>query len=355
MPEPRLNGLRNPLAIVCMMAVVHAWSIAHGQEAVSGQSSGAHDFDFLPGDWRVHHRRINPVTKKWVEFNGTCTNRTVMGGTGNVEEHTLHAPTGAYQAVALRAYDPKTLDWAIWWLDGRHPGPLDPPVKGQFENGVGVFYADYMQDGKRMRGRFLWSNITSTSARWEQAASADGGKTWAVNWIMTFERVARRDTQSVAKPTAPGDFDGLAGEWRVHHRSLRAMGTTREWIEAAGTASHRPLFGGSANIEEHTINAPSGTYRALALRSFDLTGRQWSIWWLDGRSPHGPLDPPVHGRFDRGAATFYGEETVNRKPVRVRFIWSQITATSARWEQAHSSDAGTTWDTNWIMEFRRGG
>jgi hypothetical protein len=355
MLEARLNSLRNVVALVCVMAAVHAVPVAHDQEAISGQSSGVHDFDFLQGDWRVHHRRINPATKKWVEFNGMGTNRTVMGGTGNVEEHTLHAPTGAYQAVALRAYDPKTLEWAIWWLDGRYPsGPLDSPVKGRFENGVGAFYADYVQDGKRMRGRFLWSNITSTSARWEQAASADGGKTWAVNWIMTFERVARRDAQSAAKPKATGDFDVLAGVWRVRHRSLRAPGATREWMETTGTASHRPLIGGSANIEEHTINAMSGTYWALALRSFDPTKKQWSTWWLDSRSPHGPLDPPVQGRFDRGAATFYGDETVNGKPVRVRFIWSQITATSARWEQAYSSDAGTTWETNWIMEFRRG-
>jgi len=37
----------------------------------------------------------------------------------------------------------------------------------------------------------------------------------------------------------------------------------------------------------------------------------------------------------------------------MRFIWSQITASSARWDQSSSEDAGKTWDTNWIMEFRR--
>jgi hypothetical protein len=39
--------------------------------------------------------------------------------------------------------------------------------------------------------------------------------------------------------------------------------------------------------------------------------------------------------------------------MRVRFVWSQITATSARWEQAYSPEAGKTWETNWTMEFCR--
>ena len=148
------------------------------RESASQPASGARDFDFLVGEWRVHHKRLKPGTQEWIEFKGTCSNRKLLDGTANVEEHALDSPSGAYRAVGLRAYDSKSGQWAIWWLDGRYPsGPLDPPVKGGFENGVGRFYADYTQDGKPMRGRFLWSNITPTSARFEQAGSADGGQT----------------------------------------------------------------------------------------------------------------------------------------------------------------------------------
>jgi hypothetical protein len=149
------------------------------------------------------------------------------------------------------------------------------------------------------------------------------------------------------------DFDFLHGDWRVHHRYLRIKEDAREWLDADGTASHLELMEGRANLEEYTINAPGGAYRAVALRSYDPKASQWSIWWFDGRAPHGKLDPPVQGRFEKGVGTFYGLTTINGKPMRVRFVWSQTTGAPARWEQAYSPDEGKTWETNWTMEFRR--
>jgi hypothetical protein len=36
---------------------------------------GASDFDFLIGDWRVHHRRLKERlanSQEWIEFDGTA-------------------------------------------------------------------------------------------------------------------------------------------------------------------------------------------------------------------------------------------------------------------------------------------
>ena len=42
-----------------------------------------------------------------------------MDGYGNADDNVLDLPNGrAYRAVTLRAYDPETGQWAIWWLDG---------------------------------------------------------------------------------------------------------------------------------------------------------------------------------------------------------------------------------------------
>jgi len=102
-----------------------------------------------------------------------------------------------------------------------------------------------------------------------------------------------------------------------------------------------------------TTSSTSGAYRAVGLRSYDPKTGQWAIWWLDGRNPLGTLDPPVQGRFENGVGTFYSEDTLKGKPIRTRYTWSHITPTSARWEQTYSPDVGKTWETNWIMEFRR--
>jgi len=160
--------------------------------APAANVTGLHDFDFQVGSWRVHHRVRRPAGNPgWLEFDGTCTNRSLMAGWANVEEQKFDKPNGVAYGVALRAYDSKTAQWAIWWLDSRDPlGAIDPPVKGRFDNGVGTFYSDYTDNGKPMRVRYTWSNITANSAHWEQAYSADAGKTWETNWTMEFHRVS---------------------------------------------------------------------------------------------------------------------------------------------------------------------
>ena len=163
---------------ICLLLVSSALAAAVAQPAPD--LSGLHDFDFELGEWRVHHRFLRIVDGKnqWMEMEGACVTRPAAGGAVNVEEHTFNRPTGTTYGIGMRAYDPQTATWAIWWMDSRVPhGSLDPPVKGKFENGVGTFTADYLDKGKPMRVRYVWSQITANSAHWEQAQSADAGAT----------------------------------------------------------------------------------------------------------------------------------------------------------------------------------
>ena len=153
---------------------------------------GAHDFDFITGNWRVHHRRLKERlvnNHEWVEFGDTMTSHKVLGGFGNIDDNVLDLPEGAYRALALRAYDPDKNQWSIWWLNGRAPSKIDPPVVGCFENGVGTFYGDDTFKGEPIRVRFFWTEVTSSAPHWEQAFSIDGGKTWETNWTMDFTKL----------------------------------------------------------------------------------------------------------------------------------------------------------------------
>lgn len=194
-----MKNFRVTLAAGVLAAAMNPISPAHSSDPPKPTQSaahmaGSHDFDFQVGEWRVHHRVKRPAgNDQWLEFDGTCSNRGLMDGSANVEDQRFDKPTGVTHGVALRAYDSKTGQWAIWWIDSRDPlGALDPPAKGCFENGVGTFYSDGTLDGKPIRTRFIWSKITPTSAHWEQAYSSDAGKTWETHWIMEFQRISSR-------------------------------------------------------------------------------------------------------------------------------------------------------------------
>lgn len=155
--------------------------------------STSHDFDFLIGNWVVHHRKLKhrlAHNDDWETFSGTCEMRTLLGGSANVDDNLLEEPEGTYRAASLRAFDSATTMWSIWWLDSRHPSQLGVPVVGGFRDGVGTFFANDKWEGRPIRVRFMWSDITQNSARWQQAFSLDSGKTWETNWIMNFTRAA---------------------------------------------------------------------------------------------------------------------------------------------------------------------
>lgn len=146
-----------------------------------------------------------------------------------------------------------------------------------------------------------------------------------------------------------GDFDFLIGSWNVHNRRLaKRLAGSDDWVEFTAPAKCWSLFEGKANVDE--IVFPDGV-RGLTLRLFDPTTEKWSLNWSS--SDTGRLFPPVVGSFSDGRGVFHGDDTEGDTPVRVRFVWSDITEDSARWEQAFSVDGGETWELNWIMDFRR--
>jgi hypothetical protein len=152
---------------------------------------------------------------------------------------------------------------------------------------------------------------------------------------------------------APKDFDFIIGDWSVKHRRLneRLAGCTT-CTEFSGRSSTRKTLGGFGNVEDNLLCFPGETFRALAMRSYCPKTDRWSIWWLDGRNPT-QLDKPVIGRFAGNIGLFFTDDLLDGKPIRIRFTWHATRDKDPRWEQAFSADAGSTWETNWTMQFSR--
>jgi hypothetical protein len=205
---------------------------------------------------------------------------------------------------------------------------------------------------KLLRGDITQTSLMSRKAKVMYLLKTPRFEAVFFSAIMLFACAVHALTPVNDSSALPGihDFDFEFGQWHVHHRTKLADG---KWIEFDGTASARSLTDGSADIEEHAFFKPAGKTYGVGLRAFDRKTGTWAIWWLDSRAPHLPMDPPVIGRFRNGIGTFFSDSVVNGKTVRTRYVWSYITRETARWEQALSTDAGKTWETNWIMEFRR--
>ncbi len=96
-----------------------------------------------------------------------------------------------------------------------------------------------------------------------------------------------------------GDFDFFVGSWNsIQRRLMKPLADSDDWEESSATTRCWQLFGGAANVDE--VHFPD-----------------------EGRD------------------------------ITVRYKWSDITATTARWEQAFSPDGGQSWETNWTADFTR--
>ena len=158
---------------------------------MSKEPDGRIDFDFFVGSWTGHNRRLRERLKgsnDWEEFEGKSVARKILGGLGNIDEVSMNRESGTLEGFTLRLFDPKSEQWSIYWADSLRAVLLTPMV-GSFKDGCGEFYDQEIFEDKKIFSRFIWSEITENSCRWEQAFSIDGGKIWETNWITDFKRI----------------------------------------------------------------------------------------------------------------------------------------------------------------------
>jgi hypothetical protein len=161
------------------------WNVA------ASTDPGARGFDFLIGRWTTHYMRLrHPLAndREWYACSGTSVVRPFWGGSADLEDGDIRCPAQYIRGMTLRLYDATTRRWLLYWGTQAHGLATGLPQAGRFNaNGVGDFFAPDTFDGKPILVRYRWL-VRNGNPHFEQAFSADSGKTWETNWTTDYTR-----------------------------------------------------------------------------------------------------------------------------------------------------------------------
>jgi hypothetical protein len=201
MPHIRPTHLAPMLTLAALALVLGVTRPARAQSPPARTSAdapaprdGQRDFDWMVGTWKADLKRlVNPLTGSttWVEFSGTQRTWAIWSGRGVMDEFTVDNQTtkAKVEGLTVRLYNPANQTWSIYWANATNGAFSLPPTVGRWKDGRGEFYDHEELNGRWILVRYVWSDVTPTSAHFEQAFSEDGGKTWEVNWISNITRV----------------------------------------------------------------------------------------------------------------------------------------------------------------------
>ncbi|WP_346948987.1 hypothetical protein [Dyella sp.] len=165
-----------------------------------GNAAGQHDFDWQLGNWDIHMSRLeHPLagSTRWTPLDGTVRVRKLWNGRANLAEIDTQGPSGHLQFLSLRLFNPVAHQWSLNFVSSGN-GKFSSPMIGAFVDGRGDFYDQEPYNGKAILARFSFLNLAKGSNGDEQAFSADGGKTWEVNWVNASKRAADAGKVAVA-------------------------------------------------------------------------------------------------------------------------------------------------------------
>jgi len=146
---------------------------------------GSRDFDWEIGTWDTKLRRLRkPLggNSDWLEYSGTTVVKALMGKRANIVEFDVRGAAGQIAGVSLRLYQPANGQWTLHFANLAN-GLMTEPMQGAFKQGRGTFFGEDTVNGQQIRVRFLIIPQNENQWRFEQAYSADNGKTWEDNWI----------------------------------------------------------------------------------------------------------------------------------------------------------------------------
>jgi len=159
--------------------------------------------------------------------------------------------------------------------------------------------------------------------------------------------------QAPAARDGQHDFDPLIGSWKYHlKRRLHPLTGSNTWVELEGTGVCYKIWDGRAQLDTIEVDGSTGHIEGLTLRTYNPESHQWRLYWANSKV--GFIDGPAQvGEFKNGRGEFFAQDTFKGRTIFIRYIWSEISANSAHFEQSYSDDGGKTWEVNWISSMTR--
>jgi hypothetical protein len=181
---------------------------------------------------------------------------------------------------------------------------------------------------------------------------------WGVSIVLTIIPTPVASQSAPPQPPTSGpdgqrDFEFEIGTWVMHRRHLvHTHGDSATWVESQGDLHIvRKVWGGRASLGELEIASPTPHFAGSILHLYNPDTHEWRLYWAS--SADGTVSAPLVGGFSGGRGEFYGQDTLDGASVFVRLVYSDITASSFRTEQAISRDGGRTWEPTELDSYAR--
>jgi Protein of unknown function (DUF1579) len=160
-------------------ALAFAALAADAQAPAKGCTSPeSRQMDFWLGEWEARYT-LNGVTEK-----GRNRITKILDGCAVFEEFT-GGPGAALEGRSYSVYDARAARWKQTWVDNQG-GYLD--FVGDVVDGDRVFAREFTRQGKLVKQRMVFKDVTPDSFTWLWQASVDGGA-WKTNWEIAYRRV----------------------------------------------------------------------------------------------------------------------------------------------------------------------
>ena len=151
------------------------------------------NFNFLEGKWVVYSRslleRMSTETV-WLENTMETEYTILLGGLIALNNTYGTFNNNPMDAVMYRAYDPDKDEWVMHWMSRAYPH-LTEQVRGNFKDGVGIFYGTEVNRGRTFKMRFRWVRLAEDHALWDQAYQNPETGEWQTNWVLELTRIKK--------------------------------------------------------------------------------------------------------------------------------------------------------------------